>query len=101
MRYDSNLLRVTSIATGDLPQRNVAPLQPTQNILNDMGLSDMIVSRGPQDGGVSGAGVLFTVVFQAVGRGQTNVTVAGVSLTSSTGQPINVAAPPPLVVTVR
>jgi general secretion pathway protein D len=101
LRYDSNILRVTSITTGDLPQRNVAPLQPTQNILNDVGLSDMSVSRGPQDGGVSGGGVLFTVVFQTIGRGLTNVTVAGVSLTSSTGQPINATGPPPLVVNVR
>jgi general secretion pathway protein D len=101
LRYDSNILRVTSITTGDLPQRNVAPLQPTQNILNDMGVSDMSVSRGPQDGGVSGGGVLFTVVFQTIGRGLTNVTVAGVSMTSSTGQPINATGPPPLVVNVR
>jgi general secretion pathway protein D len=101
LRYDPNILRITSIATGDLPQRNVSPLQPTQNIRNDMGLSDMSVSRGPQDGGVSGGGVLFTVVFQTVGRGLTNVTVAGVSLTSSTGQPINATGPPPLVVNVR
>ena len=101
LRYDSSILRVTSISTGDLPQRNTAQLQPTRNILNDMGLSDMSVSRGPQDGGVSGAGGLFTVVFQAVGRGMTNVSVAGVSLTASTGQPINVTGPTPLVVNVR
>jgi len=101
LRYDPNILRITSIATGDLPQRNVSPLQPTQNIRNDMGLADMSVSRGPQDGGVSGGGVLFTVVFQTVGRGLTNVTVAGVSLTSSTGQPINAVPAPPLVVNVR
>jgi general secretion pathway protein D len=101
LRYDSNILRVTSISTGDLPQRNVAQLQPTQNILNDMGLSDMSVTRGPQDGGVSGGGGLFTVVFQTVGRGLTNVTLGGVSLTSSTGQPINTTGPPPLVVNVR
>ena len=37
---------------------------------------------------ISGAGGLFTVVFQAVGRGNTNVSVSSVSLTASTGQPI-------------
>jgi general secretion pathway protein D len=101
LRYDSHILRVTSITTGDLPQRNRAPLQPTQNILNDMGVSNMSVTRGPQDGGVSGAGALFTVVFQTVGKGSTNVTLGGVALTSSTGQPINATTPPPLVVNVR
>jgi general secretion pathway protein D len=101
LRYDPAILRVTSITTGDLPQRNVAPLQPSQNVLNDAGVADMKVTRGPQDGGVSGAGVLFTIVFQTVGRGIANVSITPPTLTSSTGQPINSATSPPLVVTVR
>jgi general secretion pathway protein D len=101
LRYNPAILRVNNIVVGDLPQRNVAPLTPTRNILNDSGQSDMSVSRGPQDGGVSGSGGLFTVVFQAVGRGNTNVSVASVSLRGSTGQPIASVAPSPLVVNVN
>jgi hypothetical protein len=69
--------------------------------LNDSGQADMAVSRGAPAGGITGAGGLFTVVFQAVGRGNTNVSVSSTSLTSSTGQPIVVTTPPPLVVNVK
>lgn len=101
LRYDPRILRINNITAGDLPQRNISPLTPSKNILNDSGQSDMSVSRGPQDGGISGQGGLFTVEFQAVGAGTTNVSVASVSLTASTGQPINSVAPPPLVVNVN
>jgi hypothetical protein len=76
-------------------------MEPSKNILNDSGQADMSLSRGPNDGGISGAGGLFTVVFQAVGRGNTNVAVSSMSLTASTGQPVNVTVPPPLVVNVK
>jgi hypothetical protein len=36
-----------------------------------------------------------------VGRGNTSISVSSVSLTSSTGQPINATAPPALVVNVK
>jgi general secretion pathway protein D len=101
LRYDPRILRINNIVAGDLPQRNIAAMEPSKNILNDSGQADMSVSRGPNDGGISGAGGLFTVVFQAVGRGNTTVTASSVSMTASTGQPINTTAPPPLVVNVK
>jgi general secretion pathway protein D len=101
LRYDPRILRINNIVAGDLPQRNMAAMEPSKNILNDSGQADVSLSRGPNDGGISGAGGLFTVVFQAVGRGNTNVTVSSVGMTASTGQPINTTAPPPLVVNVR
>ncbi len=101
LRYDPRILRINNIVAGDLPQRNVAAMEPSKNILNDTGQAEMSLSRGPNAGGVSGAGGLFTVVFQAVGRGNTNVSVASVTMRTSTGQPINAPAPPPLAVNVR
>jgi general secretion pathway protein D len=101
LKYDPRILRINNIVAGDLPTRNIAALEPSKNILNDTGQADMSLSRGPNDGGISGAGGLFTVVFQAVGRGNTNVTVSSVSMNASTGQPINTTAPPPLVVNVK
>jgi hypothetical protein len=100
LRYDPRILRINNIVAGDLPLRNTTPLEPSRNILNDAGQADMSVSRGPQ-GGISGAGGLFTVVFQAVGRGNTNVSVSSVSLTGSNGQSISATPPPPLVVNVK
>jgi general secretion pathway protein D len=104
LRYDPKILRINNIVAGDLPQRGMAPdarTEPSKNILNDSGQADMAVDRGLNGGGISGGGGLFTVVFQAVGRGNTNVSVASVSLKASTGQPIQATAPPPLVVNVK
>ena len=101
LKYDPRILRINNIVAGDLPQRNAAPTEASKNILNDTGSADMSISRGPNDGGVSGAGGLFTVVFQAVGRGNTNVSVSSLNMTASTGQAINATAPQPLVVNVR
>jgi general secretion pathway protein D len=101
LNFDPRILRMNNIVLGDLPQRNVPPLQPTQNILNDSGQADISVTRAPSNGGISGGGGLFTVVFQAVGRGTTNVTLSAISLTASTGQPINAVPAPPLVVNVK
>jgi general secretion pathway protein D len=104
LKYDPRILRINNIVAGDLPQRGMAPdarTEPSKNILNDSGQADMAVNRGLNGGGISGSGGLFTVVFQAVGRGNTNVSVSSVSLTASTGQPMQVTAPPPLVVNVK
>ena len=103
LRFDPRILRINNIVAGDLSQRGLPQpaLEPSKNILNDSGQADMSISRGPTAGGISGAGGLFTVVFQAVGRGNTTVSLASVSLTASTGQPIAANAPPPLVVNVK
>jgi hypothetical protein len=101
MQYDPRILRITNIGAGDLPQKNGSVLTPSKNILNDTGAADFSVSRGPNDGGVSGSGNLFSIVFQAVGRGNTSVTVSGMSLTGSTGAPIQSNTPPALTVNVK
>jgi len=104
LRYDPRILRINNIVAGDLPQRGIAEAartEPSKNILNDSGQADVSVSRGEGSGGISGGGGLFTVVFQAIGRGTTNVSVSSISLTGSAAQPINAALPPPLVVNVK
>lgn len=103
LRYDPRILRINNIVAGDLPQRGLtqgAPTEPSKNILNDSGQADMAISRGAA-GGISGAGGLFTIVFQAVGRGNTTVSLSSVSLTASGGQAISANAPPPLVINVK
>lgn len=100
LQYDPKILRINNILAGDLPQKNGVQLQPAKNILNDTGSADMSITRGPE-GGVSGAGGLFSIVFQAVGRGNTSVSVSNVSLNSSSGQQILSNTPPPLTVNVQ
>lgn len=103
LRFDPRILRINNIVAGDLPVRGMAAgatLEPSKNILNDSGTADMSISRGPA-GGISGGGGLFTVVFQAVGRGNTTVSVSSVTLTDARGQALAATPPPPLVVNVR
>jgi general secretion pathway protein D len=103
LRYDPRILRINNIVAGDLPQKGLAPgatLEPSKNILNDSGQADMSINRGAA-GGVSGAGGLFTVVFQVVGRGDTTVAVSAVSLTGANGRAMGASTPPPLAVSVK
>ncbi len=103
LRYDPRILRINNIVAGDLSQKGLAPgaaIEPSKNILNDSGQADMSITRGAA-GAVSGAGGLFTVVFQAVGRGDTTVAVSAVSLTGANGQAMSANTPPPLAVSVK
>lgn len=101
MAFDPKILRVTNIVAGDLPQRNGKQLQPAKNILNDAGTADASLSRGGDDPGVSGAGGLFQIVLQAVGRGNTNFSIRSLSLVGAGAQSIQSNVPPPLAVNVR
>jgi general secretion pathway protein D len=101
VRFDPAILRINNIVAGDLAQRNAPTVSPSKNILNDAGMADMSISRSASDGAAAGSGGLFTVIFQAVGRGNTNVSVTSSSMTGADGRPMPMAPPPPLVVNVN
>ncbi len=101
LQFDPKILRITNVVAGDLPQRNSAQLQPTRNILNEVGSADVSITRGPNSPGISGSGGLFSIVFQAIGKGNTSVLVSNVALSSSTGQTIASNTPAPLTVVVQ
>lgn len=101
LRFDPTLLRVTNIVSGELSVKNAPGLQPARNILNDSGQADMTITRSPQQGGISGGGGLFSVIFQTISRGNTTVSVVAASATTSTGRPIAMVTPPPLIVSVN
>lgn len=85
LQYDPKILRVANIVTGDLPQRNLAALELSKNVLDDVGRADMRVSRGPDGGVISGSGALFSVVFQAIGRGNTSVSLGSLAIRGPAG----------------
>ena len=101
LQYDPHILRITNIAAGDLPQQNGSALQPSKNILNDSGTADFSLSRAPGDGATSGTGNLVSIVFQAVGRGNTSIALSGLALAGPNGQPVASNTPPALAVNVR
>ncbi len=100
LQYDPKILRITNIVSGDLPGRNLAPLDLSKTVMDDVGRADMRVSRGSNGGTVSGSGSLFTVVFQAIGRGNTSVAVSSLGMTNPAG-PIAAVTPAPAAVTVQ
>ncbi len=100
LQYDPKILRVVNIVSGDLPGRSLTPLDLSKTVLDDVGRADMRLSRGSNGGTISGSGSLFTVVFQAIGRGNTSVAVSSLGITNPAGAvPAN--APVPAAVSVQ
>jgi hypothetical protein len=94
LQYDPKILRVANIVAGDLPGRNSAPLEVSKTVLDDAGRADMRLSRGSEGGTISGSGSLFTVVFQAIGRGNTSVSLVSAGIGNPSGSvPATIAAP--------
>jgi len=100
LQYDPKILRVTNIVAGDLPGRNMAPLELSKTVQDDAGRADMRVNRGPAGGTISGSGSLFSVVFQTVGRGNTSVALSSLGIRNSTG-PVAVTSATPVAVNVQ
>jgi hypothetical protein len=72
----------------------------TKNIQNDTGAALVNLNRLPQTPGVGGSGVLVSLVFQAVGTGNTTVTVPNMTVRNTQGQPV-FSGSPQMTVTVR
>jgi general secretion pathway protein D len=100
LKFDPKVLRVNNIAAADLIQQTGPPLTPTKNILNDSGDATVTIARDPAAPGVSGAGGLFTVVFQAVGKGTTTVALQQLNMKASGDRPIP-GNTPSITVTVK
>ena len=93
MKFDPKILHVNNLTSGDLIKRNGPDLVPSRNILNDTGDASIGIARDPSLGGVSGSGGVFTIMFQAVAKGTTTITVPQFTMTGSAGQSIPAAAP--------
>lgn len=100
LQYDPKILRVVNIVAGELPGRNSAPLEVSKTVLDDVGRADMRMSRGSNGGTISGSGSLFTVVFQAIGRGNTSVKLNSVEIKNAAG-PVAATTPTPASVDVH
>ena len=100
LKFDPKILKINNITGGDLIRKNGPELVPSRNVLNDSGQATIGIARDPASGGTSGSGTVLTIVFQAVGRGATTVTVPQLTMTTAAGQPIT-ATPPTLAINVR
>ena len=100
LKFDPKILRINNVTGGDLIRRNGPDLVPSRNVLNDSGDATIGIARDPSSGGVSGSGTVLTIMFQAVGKGPTTLTVPQMTLTGSGGQSIP-APPPTLAINVK
>lgn len=99
-RFDSKVLRLNDVVRGNLRSSDGQQVAFSKNVLNDTGEATVNVSRFPSTGGVSGSGSIVTLVFQAIGRGDTVVTAPQLTLRNSQSQPI-VTATPQLTIHVK
>ena len=65
----------------------------TKNIQNDSGEADITLNRLPGTGGVTGSGMLVTLSFATLARGETSISVPAFSPSNSQGQPISNSSP--------
>ena len=93
IRFDPKILQLTDVVRGNLLAGDGNQVTFSKNIVNDSGEATVNISRFPSTGGVSGSGSIVTLVFQAIGRGNTVVTVPSLVLRNSRSQPILTASP--------
>jgi len=100
VQFDPKALRLTDIVRGGLLGSDGQQVVFTKNIMNDAGTATVNLNRFPGAKGVTGSGTLVTLSFQAIGRGQTSVTIPNLTVRDSQGNTI-VTATPSMTVNIR
>jgi general secretion pathway protein D len=100
IQFDPKVLRLNDVVRGDFLAGDGQQPVFTKNIQNDTGVASIQMNRQPGTPGVSGGGVLVTLNFTTVARGNTVVNLPGLVLRNSQGQPIP-AGNPQLSISIR
>jgi general secretion pathway protein D len=93
VKYDPKALKLTDVAQGNLMSGDGQQATFTKNIQNDSGEADITLNRLPGTGGVTGSGMLVTLSFATLARGETSISVPAFSPSNSQGQPISNSSP--------
>jgi general secretion pathway protein D len=93
IRYDPRILKLNDVLRGDFMGSDGQQPVFTKNVLNDSGIATIQLNRQPGTPGVNGGGVLVTLQFQAVGRGNTVVNLQNLTIRNSQGLPIATGSP--------
>lgn len=93
VKFDPSFLRLNEVQRGGFLSGDGREVIFTRNILNDTGDATIQLSRLPGTGGISGSGTLVTLVFQAVARGTTAVTLPELSWRNSRGETVLSGSP--------
>ena len=91
--FDSKVLKLNDVGRGDFFSSDGQIPVFTKNIQNDAGAAAVNLNRPPGTPGVSGSGVLATLVFQAVAKGSTTVAVPNLTVRNAQGQVVFSGSP--------
>jgi hypothetical protein len=91
--FDPKIVKLTDAGRGDFFSSDGQIPLFTKNIQNDAGAAAINLNRLPNSPGVSGSGVLTTLVFQGVAKGATTVTVPNLTVRNAQGQTVYQGSP--------
>jgi general secretion pathway protein D len=97
--FNPNVLRVRTVQEGTFMRQGGVTATFTPRIDAVAGRVDIVVTRSGDQAGASGTGLLAALMFDAVGTGNSTITVSGVA-SSPEGSPVALQFTP-VVVTVR
>ncbi|HNY40765.1 MAG TPA: cohesin domain-containing protein [Bryobacteraceae bacterium] len=92
--FDNKVLKLMDVKRGAFLAQDGQQVTFEKTIVDDPGGAVVSMQRVAGAGGVSGSGTLVTLVFSAVGRGSTSVTLAELTLRDGKLQPIAVTSKP-------
>jgi hypothetical protein len=89
LRFDPKVLRIRLVQEGSFLRQSAGTVTFVQQVDAVAGRVDIVITRVNDATGVSGDGMLATVVFDAVGAGQSQLGLGGV-VTAPGGAPVPV-----------
>jgi general secretion pathway protein D len=98
--FDSKVVKLNDASRGDFFSSDGQIPVFTKNIQNDAGAAAINLNRLPGTTGVSGSGVLATMIFQGVAKGSTTVTIPNLTVRNSQGQVVFTGTPQ-MTITVK
>jgi general secretion pathway protein D len=93
IKFDPKVLRLTSIRPGSVMSGDGSKINFSENTVNEAGEAVVVLNRTPGTGSVTGSGSLLNLTFQAIGKGNTTVSVVDPELKNLQQQPIAVQGP--------
>jgi general secretion pathway protein D len=91
--FDPKVVKLNDVGRGDFFSSDGQIPVFTKNIQNDAGAAAINLNRLPNTPGVSGSGVLATMIFQGVAAGTSTVTIPNLTVRNAQGQVVFTGSP--------
>ncbi len=91
--FDSKVVKLNDVGRGDFFSSDGQIPVFTKNIQNDAGAAAINLNRLPGTPGASGSGVIATMIFQAVAKGTSTVTIPNLTVRNAQGQVVFSGSP--------